>query len=219
MTRTLLLDLDGTLVDTVPDIAAALNRLMRSRSLPPFTVPQVAGMVGDGVAALVRKAMTARGQPPDEAAIGAFSADYGAHVAIESRLFPDVEPVLHALRRDGWTLAVCTNKPEAAARTLLTVLGLMPLLSAVGGGDSFPARKPDPVHLLSTLALAGGRPERAVMLGDHHNDVVAARGAGMACVFAAWGYGAAEMGHGSAGSAADMPAAAALADRLVPADA
>ncbi len=219
MSRTLAFDLDGTLTDSVPDIAAAVNRTLAARGFGTLAEPAVAAMVGDGLHPLIERAFAAVGSRPDETAARDYLADYESRVAEATRLYPGVTAALDRLLAEGWTLAVCTNKPEAAARTLLTVLGLMPLLSAVGGGDSFPARKPDPVHLLSTLALAGGRPERAVMLGDHHNDVVAARGAGMACVFAAWGYGAAEMGHGSAGSAADMPAAAALADRLVPADA
>lgn len=216
MARTLLLDLDGTLVDTVPDLAAALNRLMRARSLPAFSRAQVAAMVGDGVAALVARAFAAHGRPPDPAALPDFSVDYDAHVAVESRPYPNVEAVLRALARDGWALAVCSNKPERAARNLLSSVGLLPLLCAVGGGDSFPVRKPDPQHLLATLARAAGRADRALMLGDHRNDVVAARAAGMACIFAGWGYGAACMAAGSAALAHDIAEAAAIADRLMP---
>jgi phosphoglycolate phosphatase len=215
--RTLLLDLDGTLVDTVPDIAAALNRLMIARALPLFTVAEVAAMVGDGVAALVERAFAARGKVPDAAALDDFTADYSAHVAVDSCLYPHVAEELAALHRHGWTLAVCTNKPEAAARALLAAVGLLPLLQAVGGGDSFPVRKPDPAHLLATLVRAGGKPDRAVMLGDHRNDVVAARGAGVACIFAAWGYGPVAMAHGGDAVASDMAQAAAIAARLVPA--
>jgi phosphoglycolate phosphatase len=214
--RTLLLDLDGTLVDTVPDLMAALNRLMRARSLPTFTAPQVAAMVGDGVAVLVTRAFAAHGRTPDAAAIAEFTADYSAHAAVDSRLYPNVDAVLRAMQRDGWALAVCTNKPEGAARTLLASVGLLPLLSAVGGGDSFPVRKPDPAHLLATLSAASGTPDRAVMLGDHRNDVVAACGAGMACIFAGWGYGPASMAEGSAALANDMAEAGQIADRLIP---
>ncbi len=217
LTRTLLLDLDGTLVDTVPDLAAALNRLMRTRALPNFAPPQVAAMVGDGVAVLVTRAFAAHQQTPDPAALAAFSADYAAHAAVDSRIYPGVDRVLRDLLRQGWTLAVCTNKPEAAARTLLDAVGLLPLLSAVGGGDSFSARKPDPAHLLATLAKASGTPDRAVMLGDHRNDVVAAQAAGIGCIFAGWGYGAAGMSTGSAATARDIREAADIADQLVPA--
>ncbi len=216
MARTLLLDLDGTLVDSVPDIAAALNRLMAARSLAPFTNQQVASMVGDGVAVLVARAFAARGAEPDPDAAGKFAADYEAHVAVDSRLFPDVVPVLTGLAREGWRFAVCTNKPERTSRTLLETLGVLPLLRAVGGGDSFPVRKPDPAHLLATLAKVPGTADRTLMLGDHHNDVIAAAGAGMPCIFAGWGYGAPGMSEGSAAVARDFTDAAAIANRLLP---
>lgn len=200
---TLLLDLDGTLVDTVPDLAAALNRLMDRHRLAPFTHAETAAFVGDGVAVLVRRAFAARNAVPDETAIANFAADYGAHAAVESRLFPGVADLLEALTAKGWRLAVCTNKPEAAARALLDALSLMPVVRAVGGGDSFPTRKPDPAHLLATLAAAGGTPDQAIMVGDHGNDVVAARGAGVKSVFVTWGYGPEAMAEGADAVARD----------------
>jgi phosphoglycolate phosphatase len=214
--RTLLMDLDGTLVDTVPDLAAALNRLMRARGLPIFTHEQVTAMVGDGVAVLVERAFAAVDQRPDATAIAEFAADYMAHVAVESRLYPHVPAVLSGLAGEGWRLAVCTNKPEHAARTLLQAMGLLPLLCAVGGGDSFPARKPDPTHLLATLTRACGTSDAALMLGDHRNDVLAARGAGIPSIFALWGYGSAAMAEGSTANARDIAEAAAIANRLLP---
>jgi phosphoglycolate phosphatase len=214
--RTLLLDLDGTLVDTVPDLAAALNRLMRSRGLPDFTHAETAAMVGDGVAALVRKAFAARQRVPDATAVADFAGDYELHAAVDSRLYPGVMESLAGLADTGWRLAVCTNKPEVAARALLEALGLLRLMRAVGGGDSFPVRKPDPAHLRATLAAAGGIPQRAVMIGDHANDVAAARGAGVPCIFAAWGYGAPAMADGAAAVARDITELGALAGRLVP---
>jgi len=212
---TLLLDLDGTLVDTVPDLAAALNRLLAARGLAPLPLPEVASMVGDGVAKLVERGMAARGATADAEAVAAYSADYGAHAAIASRAYPQVPEMLRGLRDEGWRLAVCTNKPEAAARALLTSLGLAPLFTAVGGGDSFPVRKPDPAHLLATLVAAGGDPGRAVMAGDHANDVAAARGAGVPCIFAAWGYGPSAMAEGAAAVARDVVEMAAMARRLL----
>jgi phosphoglycolate phosphatase len=213
--RTLLLDLDGTLVDTVPDLESALNRLMASRDLAPFSRQDVASMVGDGVAALVAKAFAARGGAPDAMAVGDFIADYEAHVAEDSRTYPGVEDTLARLVEQGWGLAVCTNKPERAARTLLEAVGLGDVLSAVGGGDSFPFRKPDPAHVLATLAMVAGRADAAALVGDHRNDVAAASGAGVACIFAAWGYGKAEMAEGAIAVAADFTEAAAVAERLV----
>jgi phosphoglycolate phosphatase len=216
LARTLLLDLDGTLVDTVPDIAAALNRLMESRSLAHFTLHEVASMVGDGVAALLAKAFAARGRTHDETALADFSADYGAHVAVASRVYPGVRAVLQDLADDGWILAVCTNKPGHAARDLLAAVDLLELVRAVGGGDSFPVRKPDPAHLLLTLESVGGAVNNAVMLGDHQNDIRAAAGAGLPGIFAAWGYGTLGSGDRCVATAADIWQAAEIAKRLLP---
>jgi phosphoglycolate phosphatase len=214
--RTLLLDLDGTLVDTVPDLAAALNRLLRSRGLSDLSSGQVTAMIGDGIPVLVARAFAVHNRQPDVTAVAEMYADYTAHVAVESRLYPRVLPVLGGLADQGWRLAVCTNKPEQAARCLLQAMGLLTLCCALGGGDSFPARKPDPAHLLGTLARAGGQADAAVMLGDHRNDVRAARDAGIPSIFAAWGYGVIERTDGSAWVARDIAEAAAIANRLLP---
>ncbi|HTW71775.1 MAG TPA: HAD family hydrolase [Acetobacteraceae bacterium] len=210
-----MLDLDGTLVDTVPDLAAALNRLVAARGFAPFSLAETAAMVGDGVAKLVERALAARGAVFDPAAVAAFSADYGAHVAVESKVFPGVVETLEALARDGWRLAVCTNKPGLAAHRLLQAVGLAPLFASVGAGDSFPVRKPDPAHLLATLKAAGGEPACAVMAGDHRNDVLAAHGAGVPCVFAAWGYGPLSMAAGANAVARDFPELGGMVRRLM----
>jgi len=215
VTWTLLLDLDGTLVDTLPDLTASLNRVMATRGLAAFPAAEVAGFVGDGVARLVQLAFHARGREPDAEAVAAYSADYTAHATAGSRPFPGVPEVLRSLHDEGWKLAVCTNKPEAAARLLLAGLGLAPMLAAVGGGDSFPTRKPDPAHLLGTLHAAGGSAEHAVMAGDHANDVLAAAGAGLPCIFAAWGYGRPEMAQGAAAVADSPEEMAAIARRML----
>lgn len=217
MTRTLLLDLDGTLVDSVPDLAAALNRLMHGRGLPPFDHAAVTAMVGDGAAALLARAFAARGAPQDGAALDDFLADYTANAAVETRAFPGVEAGLQALAACGWRLAVCTNKPEAAARALLGALGLERCFAAIGGGDTFPVRKPDPAHLLATLHRAGGTAARSLMAGDHHNDVAAAAGAGVRCIFASWGYGPPAMGGGAAATAGSFTELVDLAGRMLPA--
>jgi phosphoglycolate phosphatase len=213
--RTLLLDLDGTLVNTVPDLTAALNRLMRSRDFAEFTQPETALMVGDGVAKLIERAFAARGCCPDPEAVRDFSVDYGSHAAVDSQPYPGVVAGLGALIGDGWRLGVCTNKPEAAARSLLVALGLDSCFGAIGGGDSFPVRKPDPRHLLATLEAAGGCHERAVMGGDHANDVAAASGAGVPCIFAAWGYGPPEMAAGAVAVAQNFQELIEIARRLL----
>jgi len=214
--RTLIFDLDGTLADTVPDLAASLNRVLWQRELPPFTRAEVAAMVGDGAAALVNRAFAARARPQDPEALSDFLADYGANFACETRAYPDVDAALRRLCAAGWRLAVCTNKPEAPAHDLLAALGIDCYFAAVGGGDSFPARKPDPAHLLATIAAAGGTPRRALMAGDHCNDVSAAAGAGIPCIFAAWGYGARSMAAGAAATAAAFAELPDLAEGLLP---
>jgi phosphoglycolate phosphatase len=197
MTRTAVFDLDGTLVDSAPDLHAALDRLMGRLGLPGFGRAEVIGMVGDGVKVLVTRALAARDRDFDQAALDSFTADYTANAAVETRPFAGIPEALDALQAAGWRLAVCTNKPVAAARELLSGLGLLGRFAAIGGGDSFAVRKPDPGHLLGTLAAAGGETAAAVMIGDHHNDVAAARGAGLPCIFAGWGYGPRSMADGA----------------------
>jgi phosphoglycolate phosphatase len=213
MTRIAVFDLDGTLVDSAADIHAALDRLMAGLGLAGFGRAEVIGMIGDGVRALVTKALAARARAFEEAALAAFMADYEAASTARTRPFAGIPAVLDALAAEGWRMAVCTNKPEAAARRLLAELGLEHRFAALGGGDSFPVRKPDPRHLLATLAAAGADKDGAVMIGDHRNDVLAAQGCGVPCIFAGWGYGPAHMADGSpiAATPADIPA---LARRL-----
>ncbi len=212
MTRTLVLDLDGTLVDSVPDIAAAVNRLLASRLLPGLADHEVQAMVGDGTEALIARAFAAHGAVPDATAAAEYVEDYTARAVEATEPYPGVAETLRILQGAGWRLAVCTNKPAAAASRVLRSLALDGFFAAVGGGDSFEARKPNPAHLLGTIARAGGTAERAVMAGDHRNDVLAAQGCGVPSVFAAWGYGTADMAEGAQAVAerfADLPVLAA----------
>jgi len=195
--RCAVFDLDGTLVDSAPDIHAALDRLMARRRLPGFARAEVVGMIGDGVRVLLERAHAARGITLDEASFDHFMTDYEANAAVLTQPFAGIPELLSALQASGWRLAVCTNKPEAAARVLLSGLGLDRHFSALGGGDSFPMRKPDPGHLRATLAAAGAAPDQAVMIGDHANDMLAARGAGVRAIFAGWGYGPQSMAGGA----------------------
>ena len=207
--RCAVFDLDGTLVDSAPDIHAALDRLMARRQLAGFARAEVVGMIGDGVRVLLERAHAARAIALDEASFEHFMADYEANAAVLTQPFAGIPELLGALSDAGWRLAVCTNKPEAAARVLLSRLGLNHHFSALGGGDSFPMRKPDPGHLRATLAAAGAAPDQAVMIGDHANDMLAARGAGVRAIFAGWGYGPQSMA-GNAPIALDVPALRAL---------
>lgn len=206
MTRLALFDLDGTLLDSAPDIAAAINRVLAGIGAAPLTLPEVTAMIGDGAKVLVERALAARGRPFDPALHEAFVADEDINAARLTRPYEGIEAVLEELAREGWRMAVCTNKPVAAARALLASLGLARHFAAIAGGDSFPVRKPDPAHLLGTVRLAGGG--EAVMIGDHRNDIAAARGAALPCIFAGWGYGTAAMADGApiAARPAELPA-------------
>jgi phosphoglycolate phosphatase len=207
--RCAVFDLDGTLVDSAPDLHAALDRLMATKRLPGFARAEVVAMIGDGVRVLLERAYAARGITLDEAGLQHFMTDYEANAAVLTRAFDGIPELLGGLRDAGWRLAVCTNKPAGAARVLLSGLGLDGHFSALGGGDSFPMRKPDPGHLRATLAAAGTAPEDAVMIGDHRNDIEAARGAGVRAIFAGWGYGPHSMA-GGAPIAADVAALRAM---------
>ncbi|KAB8123235.1 phosphoglycolate phosphatase [Komagataeibacter medellinensis] len=219
--RLAVFDMDGTLIDSLPDLAACASRLLVHYSLPPITPDLVRPMIGDGVAVLVRRLLAHAG--PSAAGIDAteattrYMADYTPHSTDLSRPFPGTEAVLESLRADGWHMAVCTNKPVAAARHILQVLDLEKWFVAVGGGDSFSARKPDPCHLLGTIELAGGDPRRAIMTGDHRNDVACAMAAHIPAIFARWGYGRPEMEAGATVGTDSIAEVARLAGELIPA--
>jgi len=216
MSRCLVLDLDGTITDSLPDIAAALNRSLARHGQAPLPIEQVRPLVGDGVGQLFERGYGARGLTPTAEDMAEGLADYTANSTGATVLYPGAMEAMRALAGDGWRLAVCTNKPAAAARLLLAHLGVLPLLAAVGAGDSFPVKKPDPDHVRLTLREAGADPARSVMIGDHHNDVAAGKGAGLPTIFAAWGYGAPEMAAGADAVAESFATVPALCERLRP---
>lgn len=190
----LLLDLDGTLVDSLPDLATALNRLLGELGAEALPAAVVRGMVGDGARRLVERGLAAAGLETDPAAATVrFLEIYGAGLTVGTRPYPGVPQTLMRLRDAGWRLALCTNKPEAPSRAILSGLGLAEHFAAVAGGDSLPRRKPDPGPLLALLRQLGGAPEAAVMVGDGVNDLLAATAAGVPAVWAAYGYGSAEV--------------------------
>ena len=192
-TDTLVFDLDGTLVDSLADLAAALNRLLAAENRPVLAEPAVRRMVGDGVAKLVARGLEATGGAPEGTALDTlverFKTDYEPRAAELTRAYPGAAEALASLKAAGWRLAVCTNKPQAATLHILEATGLLPYFQAVGGGDRFPFRKPDPRHLTATVAEAGSVPARAVMIGDGPQDLAAARDASMRAVAALYGYG------------------------------
>lgn len=188
----LLLDLDGTLVDSLPDLAAALNRLLGELGAEALPAASVRSMVGDGARRLVERGLAAAGlQAEPAAATARFLEIYGEGLTVGTRPYPGVPETLAGLSDAGWRLALCTNKPEAPSRAILAGLGLAQFFAAVAGGDSLPSRKPDPGPLLALLHELGGTPEAAVMVGDGVNDLLAATAAGLPAVWAAYGYGGA----------------------------
>lgn len=185
----LVFDLDGTLVDSVPDLAAAVNALLREEGRPPLAQDTVKRMIGDGIPALLARALAAAGDPREAAVLlPRFLALYEANATRLSRPYPAVPETLAELRRRGYRTAVCTNKPTHAAHVVLRGLGLLPLFDGVAGGDRFAVKKPAPGHLLGLIAELGGAIDRAVMIGDNENDAAAARAAGVPLVLMRYGY-------------------------------
>ncbi|MEQ8805347.1 MAG: phosphoglycolate phosphatase [Rhodospirillales bacterium] len=190
--KAIVFDLDGTLIDSVPDIQAALNWLMARSGRRAVARDEVVGMVGDGVPKLVERGFLATGGLPDgglEDPTADFTRHYEANAATLTRPFPGAEGALAALRDAGCALGVCTNKPAGATREILEALALAPLFSAVAGGDTLPGvRKPDPRHLMHVLDALGVAAKDAVMVGDSHNDVNVAKAAGVPTVAVTFGY-------------------------------
>lgn len=189
----LLFDLDGTLVDTAPDLSAATDHVLAAFGRPHVGLTQVRQMVGDGALALIRRGFAASGPAPDEATLAAghrlFLEYYGDHVADASLPFPGVVATLGRLQAAGHRMAVCTNKPYRLSVMLLERLGLSRFFEAVVGGDSLAVRKPDPGHITGTIeALRHPQGVPAIMVGDSMNDVAAARGAGIPVIAVSFGY-------------------------------
>lgn len=185
-------DLDGTLIDTAPDLVATLNLLLAREGLAPLPLAEVRGMIGSGARALIARGFAASGAPLDEAKLTGLFADfiahYRAHIADESRPFPGVLAALDALEAGGARLGVCTNKRTDLSVALLDALGLAHRFAAIVGADAAPAPKPAAAHLFATIERAGGRVGRAVMVGDSVSDAGAARAAGVPLVLVSFGY-------------------------------
>lgn len=218
--RLVVFDLDGTLVDSLPDLADCVGLLLAEYSFPAPSQETARTMIGDGVGKLVERALdhAAAKNIDRQAATHRFMELYEPRATERSRLFPGAKETLHQLIAEGWTLAVCTNKPLAAAKGILRTFGILDLFAAVGGGDSFPTRKPNPAHLLGTISLAKGEAARSIMVGDHANDILAARGAGTKSIFARWGYGIPAYADGASAQADTLTDIPRIADKLLNVD-
>ena len=187
-----IVDLDGTLVDTLGDFVEALNRTLAELGLPGVSRPVVERLVGKGSEHLISATLTLVGGADAQARLpeawAAYQRHYRAINGQHSAVFAGAQPGLDALRAAGLPLACLTNKPLAFAQDLLRLKGLQGYFSHVFGGDSFARKKPDPLPLLSTCAALGTPPERTLMVGDSQNDALAARAAGCPVVLVTYGY-------------------------------
>ncbi len=184
-------DLDGTLVDTAPDLIGALNTVLAEEGLPAFPVSAARRLVGHGVRALVEGGFAEAGAPVDEAQAPAmverFVEVYRGRIAEQSVPYPGLEPALGALADAGARLSVCTNKRTDLSVALLDALGLTSRFAAVVGGDQA-AQKPDPSLLRLAIEKAGGAPVRALYVGDSRVDLATARAAEVPIVGVSFGY-------------------------------
>lgn len=189
--ETIVFDLDGTLVDTAPDLTASLNYVLASFGRPQVDAVTVRHLVGHGARALIERGLALSGGGTDAemaAALPRFLEYYAANIAVGSRAFDGAEAALDALAARGTVLAICTNKPAALSRALIASLGWETRFAANVGGDSLDVRKPDPRHVLATIAAAGGDRDRAVFVGDSIVDVAAARAARVPVVAVSFGF-------------------------------
>ena len=191
--RLVLFDLDGTLVDTAPDIAAAVNELLSVHRLPAHSLDTVRSMIGHGIETLVVRAFAAHGLTLQGTELAARHAEmmeiYGGHLTRFSSPRDGARDAVAVARRTGLGTGVVTNKPEGFSRTILAELDLLAGLDMVIGGDSGFAKKPAPDMLLAACRETGCGPSDALLVGDSQADLAAARAAGMACILVRGGYG------------------------------
>jgi phosphoglycolate phosphatase len=185
-------DLDGTLVDTAPDLWRATNHVLTSYGRRGITLPEVRDFVGYGARALISRGLKATGEAGDRLTVEALYADfvahYGEHLAEESEPFPGAVALLDELKALGFCLAVCTNKLERLSVKLLEALGLAKYFDVVVGPDTVGIAKPDPAIYRETLSRMPTTIDRSVMIGDSETDVLTARAAGVPVIGVTFGY-------------------------------
>ena len=182
-------DLDGTLIDSAPDIHAAANVMLREIGREALDLPRIVSFIGNGVPKLVERCLDATGGRDEagfRAALAIFRRAYDADAATLTRPYPGVPEMLEALGGAGFSMGICTNKPEAPARAILEALGLARWFGAVIGGDTLPVTKPDPAPLREAVVRLGGG--RAVYVGDSETDEATAKAAGLPFLFFTGGY-------------------------------
>lgn len=185
-------DLDGTLVDTAPDLIGALNHILIREKMSPLPLDSARNLIGAGARRLLERGLEVENRQvtPEEMTklTEDFIAYYADHIADESRPFEGLEAALDDLAGRGYRLAVCTNKLEWLSRRLLDRLGLTPRFAAICGADTFGVAKPDPIILRQTAVKAGGAIASTIMVGDAGTDVGVARRAGVPVIGVSFGY-------------------------------
>jgi len=204
--HTIVFDLDGTLVDTAPDLITALNHVLDREGLPPVPLHSARNMIGAGARKLIERGLEAEGRSMSVDELNRMTADfisyYADHIADESRPFEGLETALDDLASRGHRLAVCTNKLEWLSKRLLDALGLSPRFAAICGADTFGVQKPDPSIFRETVARAGGQVAASIMVGDAGTDIGVARRASVPVIGVSFGY-------------TDIPIADLKPDRLI----
>jgi phosphoglycolate phosphatase len=189
---TIVFDLDGTLVDTAPDLIDTLNYTLKQHGLSVVPFETARPSIGGGARAMIENALASKGRESTPADVdrlyAAFVAHYAEHLADRSRPFPHVEAALDRLAADGCRLAVCTNKLEWLSKRLLDALRLSQRFAAICGQDTFGVLKPDPKMFRLTVERAGGEAKRAIMIGDSVTDIRTARAAHVPVVAVDFGY-------------------------------
>jgi len=188
--KAVVFDLDGTLVDSAPDMAAALNAAVAEIGQPPFSQAEVIGFVGSGARMLVRRALAALGADAgaEDDLLARFIAQYEAKVTGQTRPYDGAMEMLAQLHAAGVPLGLCTNKPEGPARTLCAALGMDSYLKVIVGGDTLPVLKPDPAPLLHACGALGAAPQETLYVGDSDVDYATALAAGTPFAFVECGY-------------------------------
>lgn len=186
-------DLDGTLLDTLPDLARAVNLMLAELGREPLNPREVRSFIGDGAARLVKRALTGDWEAEPDAdlfaqAMPLFFRHYGEGVARDSRPFPGVMEGLETLRGRGFPMACVTNKPETFTVPLLRDTGLLPYFELVVSGDTLPRKKPDPMQMTYACGHFRARPAEVVLIGDSGNDCIAAQAAGCPAFGVTYGY-------------------------------
>lgn len=185
-------DLDGTLIDSAPDIQVALNKFLASVDRSPLSLEAVTGLIGDGSHSLIRKSFKATGAAVDENLlekhVEAYLCHYEANIADLTTVFPGVELALEQLRSGGFKVALCTNKPMSATRNVLKALKLDSFFDFIAAGDSYPVKKPHPDHISLLLTDMGIAPGNAAYVGDSAYDAEAALGANVTFILIEHGY-------------------------------